>query len=54
MEQTKYFCWTVEFDQAFRRLREQLTMQPVLVFPENFYWIRIQSDGQERVVAYAS
>ena len=34
IEQSKPFCWTVECDQAFQRLREQLMTPPALVFPD--------------------
>ena len=70
IERSKPFCWTVECDQAFQRLREQLTTPPALVFPDfsreflldtdasdqgiGAVLSQIQSDGQERVVAYAS
>ena len=69
-EQSKSFSWTVECDQAFQRLREQLTTPPVLVFPDftkefmldtdasdqgiGAVLSQIQSNGQERVIAYAS
>ena len=69
-EQSKSFCWTVECNQAFQRLREQLTTPPVLVFPDftkefmldtdvsdqgiGAVLSQIQSDGQEKVNAYAS
>ena len=70
IERSKPFCWTVECDQAFQRLREQLTTPPVWVFPDfsreflldtdasdqgiGGVLSQIQSDGQERVVVYAS
>ena len=70
IEQSKPFCWTGECGQAFQRLREQLTTPPVLVFPDfsreflldtdasdqgiSAVLSQIQSDGQERVVGYAS
>ena len=70
IERSRPFYWTTECDQAFKRLREYLTAPPVLVFPDfskeflldtdasdqgiGAVLSQIQSDGQERVVAYAS
>ena len=70
IERSKPFYWTTECDQAFKRLREYLTAPPVLIFPDfskeflldtdasdqgiGAVLSQIQSDGQERVVAYAS
>ena len=69
-ERSKPFCWTDNCDQAFKRLKEQLTTPPVLVFPDfsreflldtdasdhgiGAVLSQVHSDGQERVVAYAS
>ena len=69
-ECSKPFAWTSECKESFNRLKHQLTTPPVLAFPDfaaefvldtdasdhgiGGVLSQVQSDGQERVVAYAS
>ena len=46
-ERSKSFCWTVECDQAFQRLREQLTTPPVLVFPD---FTKLDTDASDQEI----
>ena len=47
-EQSKPFHWTVECDQAFNRLREQLTTSPVLVFPDFSKEFLLDTDASDQ------
>ena len=47
-EQSKPFHWTVEYDQAFNRLQEQLTTSPVLVFPDFTKEFLLDTDASDK------
>ena len=47
-ERSKPFCWTVEYNQAFQRLREQLTTPPVLVFPDFTKEFMLDTDASDQ------